>query len=613
MSSDDLHTIPGPALLLAGPGTGKTFRLAKRIRYLVEELEVPPSEITVITFTAAAAKNMRDKISDETRPELFLPYRSQPRAITTMHSLGYKVLRENAVDLGLAEPLNVVSNESLRSVLVGDAAQLAGFRRDDGKETALCRQYGACQPDESTPKCTTCQMYKDILRSCSAVDFDEQILLACSFLSDKPDVLARYQASSKHLLVDEYQDINAAQHELICLLSEGQREGLFVVGDDDQSIYSWRGGSPEFIRRFEVDFAPDATVTPLLKSYRCHRHVLDGAMCVVEEFDSARLPKGEFKYEAEDGPKIKIHSAPSDEKEAIAVRRVIEDALPSQDVLVLYPQRQFASATINALRAARIPFSAAASLPGSGLPLIASLSAWLSTPTDSLSFRRCLQAFLESPASGIPSTRARKTEKKEEREHAFHGIADLWQDVLSGEAASLWAALSDRKDQDSYSAAFNAFASLLTIYTTEESLSRFASGVTEVLSPWRSTAGFLSEITSWVELGSQGANFGQSPNVRIMSFQAAKGLEAKVVCVLGLEDGTIPREGNDESLAEQSRLFFVSMTRAINELHLFHARKRSGAVVYRKVYKKGEPPDIRRSRFIDVIPDVNAEDVFHRA
>jgi superfamily I DNA/RNA helicase len=137
--------------------------------------------------------------------------------------------------------------------------------------------------------------------------------------------------------------------------------------------------------------------------------------------------------------------------------------------------------------------------------------------------------------------------------------------------------------------------------------------VAESLAPWNGVSDFLSEVASWVELGSQGATFGQPPNVRIMSFQAAKGLEAKVVCVLGLEDGTMPLEGDGETLAEQSRLFFVSMTRAINELHLFHARKRSGAIVHRSIYRNGQPPDIRRSRFIDAIPDGNVEVVFHPA
>ncbi|MBW2028403.1 MAG: ATP-dependent helicase [Deltaproteobacteria bacterium] len=336
-------------------------------------------------------------------------------------------------------------------------------------------------------------------------------------------------------------------------------------------------------------------------------------MHVVEQFEPARLPKGEFEYVAEDGPKIQIYNTPSDDKEAIVVRRVIENALPSQDVLVLYPQRQFATAVIDALRDAQIPFSAAASVPGSGLPLIATLSTWLRGPGDSLSFRRCLQAFLESPASGIPSRRVRKAEKKQQREDAFCLFSDLWRDVLAGDRERLWAALSARSQEPAYSAAFTAFSALLTLSAEGGSLPKFSASITESLAPWSNIPEFLGEVTSWVELGLQGATFGQPPNVRIMSFQAAKGLEAKVVCVLGVEEGTLPREGDEGYLAEQSRLFFVSMTRAINELHLFHARKRSGAVVHRSIYRKGKPPDMRRSRFIDVIPDANAEGVFHKA
>ena len=150
-----LHELPGPFLLLAGPGTGKTSSLGKRIKFLVEEANVPPENITVITFTAAAAKNMRDKISDVTKPDLFLPYNRQPMSIRTMHSLGYKIVRENASDIGLKEITSVVTGDNLRNILVGDAAQLAGYDRDDGKETAQCRQFGACQYSDEK-KCHIC-------------------------------------------------------------------------------------------------------------------------------------------------------------------------------------------------------------------------------------------------------------------------------------------------------------------------------------------------------------------------------------------------------------------------------------------------------------------------
>ena len=108
--SDDLHKLPGPVLVLAGPGTGKTYSLAMRIKFLVEELEVPPGNITVITFTAAAAKNMRDRISDMTKPDLYLPYKKQPPSIRTMHSLGYKIVRENASSIGLENIYTVVTS-----------------------------------------------------------------------------------------------------------------------------------------------------------------------------------------------------------------------------------------------------------------------------------------------------------------------------------------------------------------------------------------------------------------------------------------------------------------------------------------------------------------------
>jgi DNA helicase II / ATP-dependent DNA helicase PcrA len=416
MNDDALHTLPGPALLLAAPGTGKTHRLGRRVKYLVEDRGISPEHITVITFTAAAARNMRETISNESRPELFLRYSSQPRLICTMHSLGHRMIRESAGHLGLQEPVNVVTDDQLRSVLMGDAAQLGGFSRSCGKEAAACRQSGTCRREKNRT-CAICDMYRAILRSCSAVDHDEQILLACSLLKDRADLLAKYRASARHLLVDEYQDINVAQFEMISILSDGQRDGLFVVGDDDQSIYSWRGGSPVFIRSFEQHFGSEATVVPLLKSYRCHKHILDGAMAIVEEYDTERHPKGDFEYKVEEGPKIQIHNVPSDEKEAKVVRQIIQRVLPSQDVLVLFPQIQYSKAIAAELRRHQIPFSAPISIPGTGMPLVASLATWLKDPRDNLSLRRCLEAYLNSPGS---------TGKWPPKSRPFFALDKLW-------------------------------------------------------------------------------------------------------------------------------------------------------------------------------------------
>lgn len=612
--SKELHKHPGPLLLLAGPGTGKTNSLAKRIKFLVEEINVPPENITVITFTAAAAKNMRDRISDITKPDLFLPYEKQPTSIRTMHSLGYKILRENSPDIGLKEIISVVTGDRIRNIIAGDAAQLAGYDRDDAKETVQCRQFGDCKYSDGK-KCRICRVYQQLLRSCSAIDYDEQILLACKLLKKKPELLERCQTQCKHLLVDEYQDINAAQFELIFLLSQGQKDGLFVVGDDDQSIYSWRGGSPEFIRRFKKDFGEKARVEHLTKSFRCHKQILEGSMSIVRDFDLQRLTKEVLEYAVDEGPKIQIHNTPSDEQEASIVRSIVQRVLPSLDVLILVPHRGFAAAVSAELRNARINFTAPATVPGEGLPLISVLSKWLRNNDDSLAFREILEAFIDNPITGIPSGKVRKPQKKEQRKTILGKICPLWKHIIEGTAPNLWASLEIERENDKlYSLIFSSFSDLIVSHKKVEDTGAFVAQIINTLAPWKQTQSFLDEVDTWVEASSEKTGLGQGTNVQLMTFQGAKGLEAKVVCVIGLEDGVLPRnELKEKELAEQSRLMFVSMTRAKVELHLFHARKRSGNLIFKSPYKKGGVPDIQHSRFLDHIPEEYREEKYHPA
>ncbi len=611
---DELHKIPGPLLLLAGPGTGKTYRLAKRIKYLVEEKGIASENIAVITFTASAARNMHERISDPSKEELFILYDKQPKMICTMHSLGYRILREKAPDLGLNENIRVVYSDRLRNILVGDAAQLAGFNRCDSGETAKCRQSGNCNPSDEQ-KCKICEQYQNILRSCSAIDYDDQILLACKILKENPELLEKYRSNCKHLLIDEYQDINARQFELIYLLSKGQLEGLFVVGDDDQSIYSWRGGSPEFIRNFKKHYGDKAQIKPLQKSFRCHPHILEGAISVVTGHDKKRLSKGEFDYKIEKGEKIKVHNVPSDKKEAIIVRLIVERALPSRSVLILLPHRGFSRSIVEELRKSRIQYSAPLTVPGEGLPLVSTLSQWLKDNSDSLSFRECLEAFSNNPDSGIPSKHSRKREKLDQRENALKKISNIWRYVIERKTDSFWKALELEKDNDElYTKSFSAFDQIRLLNDSQVDTAKFMAEVIKTLVPWKKIPALLEEIDLWVETSEQANDRAQRASVQLMTLQGAKGLEADVVCVVGLEEDTLPRSGSSpEFIAEQSRLMFVSMTRAIEELHLFHARKRSGAIVFKQIYKKGKLPDIQPSRFINSIPEEHKENKYIRA
>lgn len=607
----EYHKEKGPLLLLAGPGTGKTYQLALRLKYLVEDQEISPEQITVITFTAAAAANMRTRISNPENQQLFLRAQHQPKPICTMHSLGYSIIRENASILGLPDDLIVVHSDRAKSILLGDAAQLAGFRREEAEATARCRQHGACHHDDSSPECAICSKYRDILGACKAIDYDEQILLACRLLRENPEVAEKCRERTRHLLVDEYQDINAGQFELIKILSEGQEEGLFVVGDDDQSIYSWRGGSPEFIRNFEAHFRNTAHVESLLRSYRCHRNILEGALAVVKEFDKKRRDKGAFDYECPEGPKITIHNVPSDKKEAIIVRKIVEDALPAKEVLILVPHRGFSKLIGEQLRRARIRYISPEPLPGEGLPILERLAAWLHDATDSLALRECIEAIVNSRGSPLPSKRVRKEEKKQEREAGLRLISQLWEAVIK-DGNGLWANLQGVGTEEKELNFVKEACSALRNHAESDDVAELLKQATISLEPWKKASALIEEVEGWINRFGTSSDSGSSATVRIMTLQGAKGLEADVVCVVGLEEGTLPRNGSsNEELAEQARLMYVSMTRAKQELHLFHARNRSAAVSFQAIHGTGGAHRLEPSRFIQKIPKEFSERRYH--
>jgi len=232
---------PGPVLLLAGPGTGKTHQLAFRIKHLVETKGVQPEFITVITFTKEAAENMRRRISDEERKEVFIVAEKRPTRIMTMHSLGLEIIRASHEVLGLPADFEVATTSTLRRLLFSDAALIAGHGDAEATEADRVRQEGRT-PQPGTAAHQIVLQYESILRANSTIDYDDQILLACQVLEKFPDIRNKYGSHAHHLLVDEYQDINSAQQAFIRLLSMNHAAGLFVVGDDDQASIAFVGG-----------------------------------------------------------------------------------------------------------------------------------------------------------------------------------------------------------------------------------------------------------------------------------------------------------------------------------------------------------------------------------
>ncbi len=606
--SDTAYREQGPFLLLAGPGTGKTYQLALRMKYLVMELGVPPEQVTMLTFTGAAAREMRERISNPDDNNLYIAPEYQPKSICTMHSRGYSIVNTKAATLGLSAP-SVLSRSDV-PLLLGDAAQLVGQPRNEGESVEACRRIGRCEP-ASTPKCRTCSKYREIARACNAIDYDEQILLACELLESDAELLAECRAGCTHLLVDEYQDINAAQFRLIQLLSAESLEGLFAVGDDDQSIYSWRGGSPEFVRGFLEDFGPDSRAGSLRCSRRCHRSILEGATALVKQHDPERTDKGDMRYLTEDGPPIRVHNVPSDIREAEIALAIIQEALPAKDVLVLVPTRAHAGPLLEKLRQARIRCEAPRLAPGDGLPQLATLASWLGNREDNVALRQCVQAMLDGGALGVPGERARKPEKMAEREQALRDIANLWQVVLD-EKVSLWESMEAGAESSKVIA--DAYAQLQELRDHDaKDVPGFLGLSVQLMRPWASTDRFMAETADWIGLATEDARPSDG-SVRVMTLQGAKGLQADVVCVLGLEEGTVPKkDASPGQLAEQARLLFVSMTRAKEELHLFHARKRSGGVSFQSPYASGGKKLLEGSSFLDHLPEEHCKRCYHRS
>jgi DNA helicase-2/ATP-dependent DNA helicase PcrA len=581
VDQDAWRAEPGPILLLAGPGTGKTHQLGLRIKFLVQEKHASPEAITVITFTKEAADNMRRRIADEDKPDVYLPPESRPGRIMTMHSLGLEIVRDHRDSLGLPEDFLIVTDSKLRSLLFRDAAFLAGHGEHEADDANRARQKNI-PLEAGSVLSEIIKRYESILRACHAIDYDDQILLACRLLSKHPEILAKYAPATQHLLIDEYQDINPGQRELIELLSKGSRAGLFVVGDDDQSIYQFRGGDPRFIREFHREFGKPAKTLCLVESRRCPDTVVCAGLDVLKGFDKNRVVKPDPTYpeSKKQGIKVQEHNAPSDDEEAEIIARLTRKALPKRSVLILVPTKLYAEKIKRALRMRRITYTHPPNLDDSGFLVLQRVQEWTQHQDDSLALRMCIEALCDGGRMGVPSRLSRNAETKGKRTAILCEIAGLWKEVV-GRGVTLWTALeSTAKSGGDLSNIYKTLEALRSV--NDKDVSGFLKIASENMRPWANREEFMEEINAWLEelrTHSQHVERG----VRIMTLQSAKGLEAEVVFVIGLNEGIIPRYGlGEEELAESARLTYVSMTRAMTELHLFHARKRDASVTYLK-------------------------------
>jgi len=583
-----------PTLVLAGPGAGKTHLLADWIKRLLDN-GTDKGIITVLTFGKDANQHM---INELTKPSKFnIKFDKLPN-IYTMHSLGLEIVKEKPHDVYLRKTdLRVQEDENVKRLMYRDASLILDYNKDDSKEALKCKQYGDCKENPEEKKCQICEQYWEIMSKCNYVDFDDQILFACRILEKNPTILKKYQLRAKHLLVDEYQDINTAQFKLIELLSRESRNELFVVGDDAQSIYGFRGGNPKFILRFGEDF-PGSEIPPLPYSRRCHDKIMQDAIKVLKKYYTDWTGEQELKYTVPSGEESQIWQLPSDKAEAIMVAVIARQFIQKKkSILILVPKKEFFPLITQELSKRGIVYSCPINFLPERVEIAKLFVDWAGIPSDSFKTRLVVEELINNGIAKVPGARKDKkcnpeTIKKRIEEETE--IAKLWEQV--DKENDLFSVIKNLKDPNKTLMKIRdglLKLSDLFINFKKEKCGEFIKQLAVVSDIWVNPSKLMEDITKITELLNPQSNTGLGW-VQLNTMKKAKGLEADIVIIVGLEDDIVPNPRGD--LVEESRLFYVSMTRAKEKLYLFHSYKRPRGISYGQ-----ELTNKKRSKFLDVI------------
>ncbi len=553
--ADAVNHYLGPSLILAGPGTGKTFTLTTRIVHLIKDKGVEPSEILAVTFTNKAAQEMKSRIS------LALPHGSTGQSVTvsTFHSLGLEILRKHAPLLLRSAGFAILDEDDQNYVL-------KIYLDIDKKETKQTLsdikdlKNRGLSPEEIKDR-TFSQIYREyqmILEKEDAFDIDDLIVAPVQLLSLHPDVARSYRDKYRFICVDEYQDINLAQYRLIRLLAPDKAANICVIGDPNQAIYAFRGADVKFIRNFQDDY-PSARTYRLKTSYRCSNTILQASTQVIGDRVGKSMIEGLNK-----GVSIKVREFPTAKSEAEFVARTIEKmmggvrffSLDSEiadgdaqteitsfsDFAVLFRVAKMASDLEKAMNDHGIPYQLVGEEPFFRQEPIVSIIDVLrltTVPDNEVLFRKLQDKQIKNITASWRSTLERKTSQGKIRDRIKEIITTHFPGIKGSEIRRVDQLLSLA---DAYDGNFPGFLSFIQL-----------GGAADTYNP-------------------------KNEQVALMSLHAAKGLEFTSVFIVGCEDGIIPYSLFHEyraNLEEERRLFYVGMTRAQQFLYLTHANRRS--------------------------------------
>ncbi|MEI6205635.1 MAG: UvrD-helicase domain-containing protein [Desulfuromonadales bacterium] len=613
----------GPLLILAGAGSGKTRVITHRIAHLIRERGVRPWNILAVTFTNKAAGEMDERVRK-------LLGGGDVPLISTFHSACGRILRRNIHLLGF-QPSFAIYDDRDSERLLKDvikemnldekrfAVKVVSGRIDDFKNRGLFPEdIGSIPPGDvfNRKVVEIYGCYQERLKKCNALDFGDLMIQTIRLLTRFPEVCSYFHERFQWMLVDEYQDTNPAQYQLIRLLA-GDRKNLCVVGDDDQSIYSWRGADIRNILEFEKDF-PGVTIVRLEQNYRSTATILAAAGAVVKQ-NFSRKEKALWTKNPQ-GEKICYERVESDREEARFVCREIDrlrnSGVTLEEMAVFYRTNAQSRLIEEALVGAALPYHIVGGVRFYSRMEVKDILAYLrvlDNPADEVSLKRIINV----PARGIGNTTVDKISLQALRQGCsfYDAMRNAGRDTLlaTGTRSKVVAFTEMLERFRDISNSGNLVDLARTVMRESGYLSRLkessdkddaerlenleqllaAIGEFSEKNPESGLSGFLEQVSlvSDLEQGESG-----QPSVTLMTLHAAKGLEYRAVFMIGMEERLFPhiRSLDDlDGMEEERRLCYVGMTRARERLYLLNARRR-----YLFGQEQCNPP----SRFLKDIP-----------
>jgi len=614
----------GAALLvLAGAGTGKTRVLAHRAAFLVRERGVDPRAIAAVTFTNKAADEMRDRIAT------LLGATDRGIWVGTFHAFSLRILKRHIDRLGYKRDFTVYDETDQRSVMrriLKSSPKFSGLKPANvlGRISWFKQKPGpaSAELEFGETLAAVFELYQDSLRESNALDFDDLLVLSLRLFEEHPDVLLTYQNRYQHMLIDEYQDTSHVQFMLASKLCAAHRN-IFAVGDEDQSIYAWRGADIRNILDFGRDF-PDAKIVRLERNYRSAGNILAAANAVVSN-NVDRLGKNLWT-DLDAGEKVRCHIANNGQEEAIFVAsQILSGGGDFRDYAVLFRTAAQSRAVEEALLGARIPYQVVAGVRFYERKEVKDVLCYLRlavNTSDDVSLRRALGVSKSGIGEKTAAMLARWAGERGAPLYTALEAADQVEGLTPGRRAGI-AAFTEFIGEIRESRSRLTLVELVKLVIDK---TRYRESIEQKRDVgWKDKIEILDELVAGAEefgannqdaslesflertaIGNQIDGWdGSKGAAALMTIHSAKGLEFPVVFIVGVEEGLLPHQSafdNDAELEEERRLCYVAATRAARRLYLTCAMER---VVFGKTLER------TISRFVNEIPE-NLLEMDHR-